>query len=193
MFPIRLERDTNIVAWQGYEAGWCTDSNPITANNQVRSDGVLHPDYAVIDMNGATGAMLTREATFIGLHIAAPEDDSGFTCYQIHARAQCDGGDIRPILVIGEAQTVTSDATGDQIKQTRLLDVASFRDLEGGMLKTEMTIACPPLPTAGKNPCFAVGMLNGVGTSSNLNAWVHLSVRRLVGVNPKILDATKLG
>lgn len=192
MFPIRLERDTNLVDWTSGFPGWCTDHNIITANNQVRSDGVLHSDYAIIDFNGAQG-MAARKATFAGVHLAAPLEEEGFTCYQITARMQCDEPTVRPILVVGEAQTVTADAGGDQIKHTSLLDVALYSGLEGAALRTDMTIALPPMEEDGTNPCFAVGLLAGDASSVTENGWFHLAVRRLVGVNPKILDTTKLG
>lgn len=194
MFPIRLDRDTNLIPWQAFGPAWCTTHQIITASNQVRSNGVLNLDYGVLDNNAATGAILASKATFMGLHMAAPEEDAGFTCYQITARLMCDDGSLKPILIVGEAQTVTADAGGDEVKETRLLDVASFHSSSvGGMMKTDMTIAMSTMPTAGKNPCFALGILNGLGTSGNLNAWGHLAVRRLVGVNPAILDTGKLG
>lgn len=192
MYPIKLERDTNIIDWSAFSpAGWCTTFQVITATNQVRSDGTLYTDYAVMGSNLPTGAIPARQATFVGIHMAAPAEGDEFTCYQITARIQCDDPTVRPLLIVGEAQSVGAAAGGDPVKETRLLDCTRYSGAEGASLRTDMTVALATLPTVAKTPCFALGVLAGTGASASLNAFYHLAVRRLIGVAPTIIDMTK--
>jgi len=191
MFPIILERDTTIIEWQAYR-GWCTVfTNLLTETLTVRSDGLVHPDYAVLDTSETTGTVTARATNCMGVHLTGPEPGAEHTCYQIAAICATDDPLLRPFLFIGESDTITSAVTGNLVTDIRILEFGTNDGLDGNSLKSNMTIATP-VNTADKTICIGVGLMAGVANAVNLGAWLHIAVRRLVGVNPQVLDTRKL-
>lgn len=193
MFPIILERDTPIIDWTARLSGWPTSSAAAASEVfEMRSDGLLKVDYGTMDVANVSGPT-TGECECCGLYITGPEALDEFTPYAISAVAMSEDALIRPFLFIGMAPaTITSDAGGDALTICRVIGVADLVDAQGACLEIDRTIIVKEMPTAGRALAVGVGMMAGIGNSANVHCWARLSVRRLVGNNPAIIDTRKL-
>lgn len=192
MFPIILERDTRVNDWLNY-GSWPTAYTLLTTSTmKVRSDGVLNTDYANVSSRGTSGVITARSTCAIGVHLTGPLPGSEFTCYQISAACIAADPTVKSLLFIGESPaTITNNAGGDTVTAHRLLRTCESSGAEGSMLNVEMTVALPVL-TDDLGTCFGIALLAGSGASSDLTAYMHMSVRRLIGINPAIIDTRKL-
>lgn len=192
MYPIILERDTKIIDWTGYEV-WATTFTLATSSTiRVKSDGLLHVDFGTVKVRGNTPVITARSVSAVGVHITGPVPGVDYTCYSISASCMCADPEVKPFLFIGESPvTITSDAGGDVVTSHRLLGVASLSGAEGSSLEKELTVAVKE-NTTDLALCFGVGILASASTSAALTAYTHLSVRRLIGNAPPIIDTRKL-
>ena len=190
-FPRILERDTRIIDWRTHLAAFCTSTTWWEAQaKKVRSDGLLHTDYATLDVEDDQGiaAGLVR---CVGVHLTGPEPGDEFTPYAINVSARAEHAEVSPFLFVGESPaTITSNAAGDDVLDTRHILQASHQGTGGGALDGNIFIVANE-NTADRGICFGVGMMSPVGSSA-LGLQVSMSVRRLVGVEPPIYDSRKL-
>lgn len=187
-----LERDCKVVDWSTYQA-WCTTFyDPQLSTHTVRSSGVVNPEFGVVDIRQFMGTITTRTATATGVHVDGPLPGDEYTPYQVSCSAYTEDPVVRPMLFVGESPaSPTSGAGGDSITNCRLISVGGEASTEGAYLQEETIVALPE-NTADRALCFFVAMYAGSGAGSNLRGFVHLSVRRLIGVHPPILDTRKL-
>lgn len=193
MFPIILERDTPIINWSA-QGLWPTTETNLGANTaNVRSDGILHPDYATTWLSDKTGALTAELAVCSGVHLAGPKPGIDFTPYQVSVVAMASDPRIRPYLFCAVSPAaITTDATGDVVSNVRVLGFAPPPNSEyGSTMEKEVTFIAN-VKTADRGMCIAVGMLSGLTGSANNRSMVRLSVRRLIGVQPSIIDTRKL-
>lgn len=192
MFPIILERDTPIIDWQSY-LEWCdTEMVAATQTGKVRSDGVLKVHYGTLDSVGSTGAITARKSVCLGLHITGPEPGVEFTPYSVSVVAMAADKNVRPYLFVAESPAViTNDADGDTVTDLRLLGLGPTPGTDGANLEKDVTVVVTE-KTADRALCFGVGMMAGVAGGLDVRGYFRLSVRRLVGPGPRIVDARKL-
>lgn len=192
MFPNILERDTRIIDWTGYQT-WCTAFSLLTASTiKVKSDGLIHADFATVKVRAATPVITARSVCATGIHITGPLAGTEHTCYSVSAVCMAADPEVIPFLFLAESgATINNDAAGNSCNSHRLLGVAHMSGAEGSALEKELTIAVK-VNTADKSLVFGIGILANASTSAALTAYMHLSVRRLIGVNPAIIDTRKL-
>lgn len=192
MYPIILERDTVIINWQDKLAGW-PDLELGHSHNEsmrMRNDGIVHPEFATMEVMNLT----TITAQFqkgVGVNMTPPEDGTEFTPYQIRATASAESPEVMPFLFVGESQDPpTSVSGGDFIGDYRVIAVGNMGGVGGGTLDVDLTIVVIPNPAAAPL-CIGVCMMAyGTALSSLLRA--NVSVRRLMGVAPALIDTRKL-
>lgn len=192
MFPIILERDTPIIDWSA-QATWPTVETNLGANTaEVRSDGILHPDYGTMWISDKTGSVTAELAVCAGVHLAGPMDGLDYTAYQVSVVAMGSDPRIRPYLFMGVSPAViTSDATGDTVSNINVLGFADAPTPDYGSTMEKEVTFITKVKTADRGLCIGVGMLAGLFGSANNRAMVRMSVRRLIGVNPSVLDTRK--
>lgn len=194
-FPIRVDRDCHVVNWIADLPGWCTTLNdPATDSWAVRSDGVLVTEYGTVVCNDNTGVISAGLGSACGIHISGPDSDTEFTLYSLQVDAIAEDEFLRPCLFIAESPaSISNDAAGNTVTDVRILAVPDGSGVAGGCLSAEMVVAVKQ-NTAGRNLCFMVALLAGTTDSTSAHYGVaHLTVRRLIGNKPLILDPTKLG
>lgn len=193
MFPNILERDTRIIDWASVVSGWCTTfQDAIAITPKVRSNGVLNDEYATCTVKAATGVIPAGNITCAGLHMKAPQSGAEFTPYQVSVSVYCEDLNVRPFLFVGRSPTtLTADATGDSVGIWRIIGIPNHSGPNGSALDKEITIVANP-PAADQGLCFYVGLIAGVTISTNLAAAMHMSVRRLIGPGPRVIDVRKL-
>lgn len=192
MFVRIMERDTTIVEWQAYLTWNNTFTNTILDTLSIRSDGIVNENYGVADARDVTGVIGAVKMTSAGLHMKGPQPGPDLTCYAIDAVAGCDDPTVKPFLFMGETDTVSNSANGNPITDCRILAYADDSGAMGGTLKKQMVVCVPVGPADKDKLGFAIGLMAGPSDSADLNAFMHLAVRRLVGVDPQILDTRKL-
>lgn len=193
MFPLILERDTPIIDWSA-QATWPTGFTNLGANTaEVRSDGLLHADFATMWISDKTGAVTAELAVCAGVHLAGPKDGAEYTPYQVSVVAMASDPRVRPYLFMGVSPaTITADAAGDTVSNINILGFADAPTPDyGATMEKEVTFVTK-VKTADRGLCIAVGMLSGLFASANNRAMVRMSVRRLIGVQPPIHDTRKL-
>lgn len=195
MFPIILERDTHINDWSNQVAGWCTAMSTISGDTLVvRSDGLVHTDFGTMYVNGVSGPTAGL-GECVGVHLTGPVESDEYTPYAISVVAMSEDHLVRPFLFVGVSPaSVISDATGNTITKVRILGVSKPIDSWGSSLEKEMTIVSAKMPAGleGRAICFGVCMAAGTVNAADDNCWAKVSVRRLIGVEPRILDTRKL-
>lgn len=192
MFPIILERDTPIIDWSAY-VDWATTLSSLNAASfNVRSDGLLKGDYGSLYSKANTGVITAGNVTCAGVHLPGPEPGVEFTPYAVSCIAMAEDDDVRPLMFIGESPvTITSDVTGDVVTGIRMLGFAHAVGDQGSHMEREMTVVVTEL-TADRALCFGVAMAAGSTGGATAAGMVSLSVRRLIGPGPRIVDARKL-
>lgn len=193
MNPIILERDTHILDWRAHGTSFSTSAvNGKARSYRVRSDGILHPNYSTISVHEEIATTSVKQVRCAGVNMAGPEPGLDFTPYAISCVAMSGHINQVPILVVGESiATITSDAGGDLITEVHTLDGPVMGSTEYSTLNYQRVILVNE-NTAGRGICFAIGMLATAGTASTALAWCHMSVRRLIGIDPAVLDTRKL-
>lgn len=193
MIPIRVETDTPIINWQAYQLWSTVDFSILLSTFVVRSDGVKNTDFATMDCRAVTGAITAREAVCAGVHIAGPQAGEELTPYAVSVTAMAGDSNVRPFLFVGESPAViTNDATGDNVAVCRFLAIGDVTGSDGSSLNTEMTVVIAE-NTADRALCFGVGMLAGVSAGLDAQGAARLSVRRLLGPQPQVLNMWKQG
>jgi len=187
--PNILERDTQIIdAPSGI--GWSSFfSDPIGGTVNVRSNGVVYPEYGSVVTRVNTSAITARKFTSCGLHIRSPRTTGiELTPYQINLSCFAEDPSVTPFLFVGESPvSVTASTAGNSVTDWQLIDSG----IKSGPLNVN-TIVSYKENTPDRNVCFAVGLLAGSSASSNLRAFVSMSVRILDGVYPPVYDSRKL-
>lgn len=194
MYPIILERDTDIVDWGSRTAGTITsDDDPTAANYLVRSDGVLYPDFGVLLVAKLSAVVAADKCRSVGIHIQGPQPGLEYTPYAVDVNAHCVDEKLRPCFFVGESPaTITSAAGGNTVTETRLLRFPETgAALVGSSLKASFTLIIAE-NTADRGVCFGICMMAGLLPCSDEPHYVHMSVRRLIGVNPLLIDTRKM-
>lgn len=191
MLPRILERDTHIIDWPTAVA-WCTTTgDPAGGTHTVRSDGLVGADYKTMTTRALTGAIAAGTVICNGVHLAGPMTGAEFTPYAISVMAMAEDNNVRPYLFIAESPaTITSDAGGDACAQVRYLAFGDGPETYGGKLNADMIIAVTE-KTADRNICIGVAMLAGTTGGATNGGLVQLSVRRLIGPGPRVVDVRK--
>lgn len=191
-FPIRLERDTTIIDWRAYEGGFSTLEATKTSTTQyVVSDGLLHADFATVTCNG-TPTIAANKQKAIGINLQAPLAGTDYTPYQISVVAVCDDINCQPVLFVGESiATITSLAAGDLITDVRLLATCEAYGPEGASMNRDMIILAKQ-NTADRGICFGIGFAAGASAATTVSLQARMSVRRMIGIAPPVIDTTKM-
>lgn len=189
--PIILERDTPIYDWTAYDL-LSTSQNVASATTWfTHSDGILHDQFATFQSNYAVGSTTADNVRSGGVNMKGPEPGDEYTPYRIDAVAVCDDVNVRPVLFIGESiAAITDDAAGDVITDIRQVAQANAYGPEGASLHYNGIILAKE-NTAGRGLMVGIGMLAGAAGAAACTIWTHLSVRRLIGVNPTVLNTRK--
>ncbi len=192
MFPIIFERDTPIIDWpsQSLWATTLTDIGNNTAN--VRSNGVLNPDYATLFSYSFAGVITTTLSACLGVHLAGPQPGSEFTAYQVSVVAMALDPVLRPYVFMGESPaSITTAAGGDVVTDIHALGWGDTPGTTGAKMEKEVTFVVN-VNTADRGICVGVGLMAGITNSLSRRAMVRLCVRRLVGPQPRVIDVRKL-
>lgn len=188
MYPIIMERDTDIVDWGTLTPG--LNDADVLANSVdylVKSLGVLDENYATLHSGNNTGVIGAADVRCVGVHITGPEDGTDLTPYAVSVHAQCAEQTVRPFLFIGESPaTITSAAAGDTVTDVRRIAFPI-----GPTLDREFVVLVAQ-KTAGRGLCFGIAIMADILATSNLPYMIHMNVRRLIGVDPMLIDTRKL-
>lgn len=196
--PIRVERDTQLGDWATIApAGFATTVLGLGADLQVSSDGILHPDYGIIKVrDGSTEVLTANQNTCCGVHLAGPLAGDEFTLYSYDLRCFVDSNAITPFAFVAVSPaSITSAAGGNVCEEWVNLKWGEAYDTEMRTLNAHGVIALPQTDavSAGRGVCFGVGLMtHGAGAAAG-SAIVHGAVRRLIDVQPAIIDINKLG
>lgn len=194
MYPRIMERETEIVDSTADTAGTATaDENPISTSYLTRSDGVVYANYATLTVAKLSAVIAARKIRCVGIHLQGPEPGTDFTPYAVSVNAHCVDDKLRPVFFIGESPAViNADAAGNNVTDVRRLRYSMAGAVgAGNSLHAELVVVVKP-NTADRAVCFGIGMLTGVVLSGDEQTFVHMTVRRLIGVDPLILDTRKL-
>lgn len=193
MFPIILERDATLVSIPVKEF-WCeTLSNPRLGTAEVRSDGVLYPDYGQLIVSESMGVVTTRNATCAGLHMGAPEPGGDYTPYAVHCVAMSEDLNVRPYLFMGQGpSSVTDISTGNQVSVVSYLAFGPTPGTEGSNMSFDAIVNVVEMNIPTRPVTFAVGMLAGATAGTDGPAgFVRMTVRRLIAPGPRVIDTRK--
>ena len=185
----RLERDAPFLDLTANDLlGHCTATTNLGSNAFVsRSDGTTYTNSATMNVRQNIGVHSVTNSVCCGVHIEGPEPGDEYTPYSLNAVAFVEDANVRPFFFVGENQgTPTSDAAGDTLARCRLLKmgISTALELNTILLINEYT-ADAPLH-------FGVGFHCLGGSSTDVTGRAHIYVRRLVELEPKVLDTTKL-
>lgn len=192
-YPRILERDTQIIDWRARLGGWGTGGSGSGGTSYaVRSDGLLHVSFATLDVFSSTVNPAVNIINSVGVHLTGPDPGDEFTPYSISCMAHTTDPDVIPMLFLGESPaSITSDSAGNTVTEIRHIALGESPGPNGSVLMKDMTIICPE-KTAGRGLCIAIGMMAGPNTApTNNRCYARLSVRRLFGVHPPIIDTRK--
>lgn len=191
MHPIILERDTDVVDWTASNATLSTiESDPEDENIRVASRGTLGIDFEAMRMSILTGTITARRMRAAGLHITGPESGAELTPYAVSVNCICVDETLLPFLFMGSSPaTITADATGDVVTDIHIL--AAPLGIRGTGLQREFVVVVEPR-AGDEHLCFGIAFVAGVGASLNDAVIAHIAVRRLIGLDPAIIDARKL-
>lgn len=195
MFPIILERDAQINEWNTRIAGFPTAMATMAGEAYImRSDGVLYTDFGSMYVTADAGPTLGK-CECVGLYLTTPEELDEFTPYQISAFAMTEDPLLRPFLFCGIAPaTITNDAGGDTLSKCRILGVFDSGDAFGAAMEVETTIVNKKMPSGKEGRALAIGIGFWAGQTNGADkaCLARVSVRRLVGVEPAVIDTRKL-
>ncbi len=193
MFPIILERDTKIIEWGTELADWSTnEKNPGNASIDMTSDGLLHAAHGTMSIYDAITAVTQLKCRGAGLNMTGPEAGNDYTAYQISVVAHAPDAVLIPLLFVGESiATITNNAAGDAITDVRVIAWADVSGTQGSKLEKDFTIVVKP-NTADRGLAIGVAMYAPNTTSGTLQCHCYLSVRRMIGISPPIIDTRKL-
>lgn len=194
MYPIILERDTDVINWATTLNTLSTiESDPEDETIRVKSSGTLNVDYGTLTLSMLSGVITARRIRAAGVHITGPQPGNDFTPYAVSVQATCADESLRPYLLIGESPaTITSNDTGDVVTNMNVLATPMASNGSGGSSLQRSFTAVVAVKTDDRALCFALAFLAGVGASLNDAVIAHLTVRRLIGLDPSIIDARKL-
>lgn len=193
MYPRILERDTDIVDWSATITNLATtESADGTGSYNVRSSGILNSEYATLDFRGLTGAVTLRKFRCIGLHIAGPMEGNELTPYAVTLRARAQDETGRLFAFVGESPAViTGAAGGDVVTETQLLAVGHADGNAGSALDREFIVSVAER-TADRGLCFGFAFEANSGAAANLYARCQMTVRKLISLEPRVIDTRKL-
>lgn len=192
-----MERDPTVIDWTTRLTALATSQTLLTHTNvNALSDGLLYTNFGTVQFNGSVS--LTAQAMkSIGVHLTGPlvvdaaATEQEYTPYQITAQAFCEGPDIRPILWMAESPaTITSDATGDNCPNWKMIGQCMTHGLQGATLSREITVLVKKTPSV-RNVCFGIAF-HGGAVPVTLEGAAHVTVRRIIGVSPTVIDTRKL-
>lgn len=191
--PRILERDTKIVEWNTQLESWSTnEKNPYNGTIDMVSDGLLHADHATMSIFDAVAAITALKCSGVGINMKGPEPGDDYTPYQISVVAHTADPVLIPLLFVGESiASITSGTAGDAITDVRIIGWGQISGTEASNIEKDITIVCPE-NTAGRGLAIGIAMYapnTGGGTEQ---CQVDMSIRRLHGVSPPILDTRKL-
>ncbi len=196
MFPIRPERDIKIGTWLTSTLALSTSTTSSFSDDvYMASDGLVHPDFGVATCKALTLAIPgTRMASF-GINLTGPEAGDEYTLYSYSAQAMCVDPLLVPVLFCAVSiAAVTSNVAGDLVEHFSIIGTAKAVSASFNSLHEEGVIAVPKTDdvAANRGICFGIGFITHASTSGTYATMSRLSVRRLIGNNPAILDTTKL-
>lgn len=192
MFPIRVERDTQIVDWAALTLALSTSQSTALGDDiRMASDGLVPDNFAVAHTKGLTIAVTANKITAMGINIQGPDKGIDYTMYSYNAFAWCADPELIPFLFCAVSiATPTSAVGGDLVEHYSLI-------AKGGAtsLQSEGTILLPKTDavSADRAVAFGIGFNAKGSTSGTLASYTRLSVRRLMANEPSFIDTTKLG
>lgn len=192
-YPIVIERDSAIVDFSAEQSFSQSESNLEAVTWNVRSDGVQRTNYGVLTASQEITTTTADKTKATGLHITGPADGDELTLYCIQAFALSDDPNVRPVLFIAESPaSITSASAGDVCTTRRILAAGTGLGTEGSQLAYHGVVAVDDTPN-GRGVVFGIGMSANSSGGAATKAIVNMTVRRLVGVDPRVLDTRKLG
>jgi len=188
----RLEQDTRIIDWSAQLGGWCQMEVASSSDSpRVRSDGVTHTTFGTLSTQEDI-AIADGVTNCVGIHIVGPKAGADYTAYQVSASLFCSDNLLIPFLFVAESPaSITSSANGDIVSDMRLLAVGESISASGGVLDVDMTFIANE-NTADRPICIGLGVSCANAASSAEAIVGYLSVRRLIGVDPTVIDTRKL-
>lgn len=187
-----MDRDTKICEWETPLSNWCTTAtDPTTTDYTARSDGTTNENYGVMEAQGLITA--TANQMFANcVYMQPPKEGDELTPYSISVSALVEDETLRPVLFIGMAPaSYGASGAGQQSTICRIIKPGKC-DLSGGVLNADFVIALGELPTADRQLTVGLGFMAGKSAGTG-DAWARLEVRRLLTLEPTIIDAQKLG
>lgn len=201
-FPIRMDRDPQLVNFQAYLPAWPTVAQVQESTSySVLSDGLVPENFATMDIF-QVATVPDNQCLCVGVHLEGPQDGEEYTPYMISVSALSGDPMVRPFLFVGESPaTINSAAAGNVVTDIRIIGthstagqigITAFNET-GGSLDKDICIAVKR-KTADRKICFGVGMVAGLSTLSGRKSQARLSVRRLYKTDePRIINTRKLG
>lgn len=202
MFPIRTERDVAFINWQDQETTFSTARGNGNENMYIKSDGLVYTDFAHFAVMGDV-TLSNNQVVIAGVHLTGPaesESETQYTLYAYQVSAWTIDPEIGLALCVG-ISGATPDATAtDDIIDARYIHMGhkTADDICG--LKADGVIALKaPFDEHGagyenRGICFGIAAMAGLTSSTAAShTQGYISVRRLVGPLPSMLDKFKLG
>lgn len=193
MFPIRVERDVQVFDWVTHDAWGTVDQDPSLGTQAVHSDGVLYTNVATVSSRASTGAIAAQRQRCLGVHLTGPEPGDEFTLYSIQASAVVSDENALPCLWMGESPaTITTAAAGDNVAEVKLIQAGVSSAVIGGTLRFDGVVAVNE-NTADRGVCFFVGVRTNLVGAADSVCNMSMTARRLIDVQPRVIDVAKLG
>lgn len=187
-YPIRLERDTQIIDWATKLSGFSTVQSLLSDTAwEARSSGVINSAFGTAYNIGGK-SMNAGSVRCLGVHMEGPQEGEDYTVYAISVNAMSWAAGVRPVLFMGESPA--SPTVDSVISDVRIIGTCDTSGDIGGTLQKDFSVVVKE-NTAERAVFFGVAMASGLAASSD---YMHgrISVRRLVKIEPTVLDTTKL-
>lgn len=185
-----VERETMIVDWGATLAWATTHIASATGNVRMTSDGLVYNEFGTVRCEEKTSVVAGFE-TACGINMKEAEAGAEYTPYQINVAAMFTDPQLMPHLFIGQSTNPPTAALGgDLITRMKVLACATTLGSAGSTLNANITVLVKVDGT--QKICFGIAMEGNNASPVSKRASMVLSVRRLIGVNPAVIDTRKL-
>ena len=192
-FPIVLERDAPVIENTTAIPGWSASFVDLSGADalRMRNNGLTYTDFGAAYCIADTPAISAGQVAGIGLHMQGPQesDEGEYTPYAISAHCICQDTSVRPFVFYGEnGGTLSDGSSGNLMQNCKILAGGDGTKVEfdGTVLLKEIT--------ADRAIGFGIGLLADASGASDADAAVaRISVRRLISLEPRVIDVGKLG
>ena len=192
-YPVRLERDFEILDKNDVILPWATSSYSLNSQPRVRSIGSVHGSNSGTVYAGGNVDLASNKMSSIGLYCDPPDTDdlSMATLYSFNVEAGATLSNTNLVFFTGYApDNISNIASGQAISDVRFLKNGIAGDGVASLTYNGVIAIKPHLTDYEKKLCFGVGIYSTNSQNpGNQYAFARISFQRLLGVPVKYIDS----